>query len=184
MKHIVRFYLSLVAWELFVLLVAMPVVARMLSGVPLAAQPEELEPAPGWYQLFSLVWFAMLSGWFWSIGTALSRRIKEDLRPGTGVFNLAVAFPVVYLLVITVQYGGQTEIEPTPANMAWIGLSFLLALASVGYTIRFVAKTLWMAEQQRELDFRKYGGTLFLLMFYPVALWFVHPRVRKVCAEE
>ena len=183
MNRIVRQYLRLAPWELFVLLVVVPVVARLLADVPL--EPEPGEPAgPLWYDVFMVMWFPMLSGWFWSIGIGTNRRVEEDLRPGSVLFNIAIVYPVLFLLVVTWQYSVTPEGEPSGGEMAAVGISSLLFLAAVGYTIRFVAKNLWLAEQGRDVKFRHYGGTLFLLMFYPVALWFVQPRVRKVCAEE
>jgi Na+/proline symporter len=183
MNRILRYYLGLAPWELFVLLVVTPVVARVVADIPLEPEPGE-PPAPWWYQVFMVAWFAMLCGWFWAMGIGSNRCVREDIRPGSVVFNLAVSVPVLALLAITMSYGDMPQLEPPPSYVAVVGSTSLVALACVGYTIRFVAKNLWLAEKGRAVAFRHYGGTLFMLMFFPVALWFVQPRVREVCKQE
>jgi hypothetical protein len=51
------------------------------------------------------------------------------------------------------------------------------------YCLRFVAKTLTLAETGKPASFYDYAGPFFLLWFYPVGIWIVQPRVNRLYME-
>ena len=62
----------------------------------------------------------------------------------------------------------------------------LLAVYGMLYVLYFVSKSLVVAEEKQILRFDRYLGTLFLFWFFPIGIWFVQPRVRKIlkCAVQ
>jgi len=52
------------------------------------------------------------------------------------------------------------------------------------YTIWFIAKCIATIENSRAVGFDNYAGNFFLLWFFPIGIWFVHPKVRKIFAMD
>ncbi|MBK0404393.1 hypothetical protein I5M27_15450 [Adhaeribacter sp. BT258] len=48
------------------------------------------------------------------------------------------------------------------------------------YTIAFPAKVLKTIELNREAKFGEYIGLFFMIIFWPICIWFLQPRVNRV----
>jgi hypothetical protein len=50
------------------------------------------------------------------------------------------------------------------------------------YSVRFVSKSLTLAETCKPASFYEYAGPFFLIWFYPIGVWLVQPRVNRLYA--
>jgi hypothetical protein len=48
------------------------------------------------------------------------------------------------------------------------------------YYISFPARTLKSIENGKKADFGEYFGDFFLIVFLPIGIWFLQPRINKV----
>jgi hypothetical protein len=48
------------------------------------------------------------------------------------------------------------------------------------YVIWFIAKAIATIEQNEVVTFDTYAENFFLLWFFPIGIWFMHPKVRKI----
>jgi hypothetical protein len=56
----------------------------------------------------------------------------------------------------------------------------LFAMYCMFYTIWFIAKSIATIENNKVVGFDNYAGNFFLLWFFPIGIWWVHPKVRKI----
>lgn len=61
--------------------------------------------------------------------------------------------------------------------MLYVSFAFL-------YFLAFPAITLKSIELNREANFGDYIGDIILIMFLPIGIWFLHPRVKKILVEK
>jgi hypothetical protein len=48
------------------------------------------------------------------------------------------------------------------------------------YSLYFVAKTIKTAELQKECTFKDFTEEFILILFYPIGLWIIQPRINKI----
>lgn len=58
----------------------------------------------------------------------------------------------------------------------------LIAACNILYVTCFLAKSISTIEHQRKMRFSDYAGTFFLLLNFPIGIWWVYPRIRKIFA--
>jgi hypothetical protein len=51
------------------------------------------------------------------------------------------------------------------------------------YSLYFVAKTIKTVELQKECTFKDFIEEFILILFYPVGLWIIQPRINKIYKE-
>jgi hypothetical protein len=51
------------------------------------------------------------------------------------------------------------------------------------YVLYFVSKSLVLAEKAAPVEFPNYIGTLFLIWFFPIGVWFTQPRINRLYAN-
>ena len=52
------------------------------------------------------------------------------------------------------------------------------------YLIWFIAKSIATIENGRIVGFDIYSGNFFLLWFFPIGIWWMHPKIRKILLGE
>jgi len=68
--------------------------------------------------------------------------------------------------------------------LAFLPLFQLVALFCVFYIFYFNAKSLKAVELQRPVTFGDYIGEFFLLLFFPIGVWIIQPRINKIFEEK
>jgi hypothetical protein len=122
-----------------------------------------------------LLFFVCYIGWFLLIGTGL-KTIER-----TPVMNYKLFLATGILLVVTgvsFRILSQTQFIfdgaiIVPIAMAGI-LGGLIILSS------FIAKNLKVQERGNDIDINDYFGDILLLMFFPIGIWMIQPRLNKL----
>lgn len=53
----------------------------------------------------------------------------------------------------------------------------LVAMVCIIYCMYFMARALKVVELQRPVTFGDFAGEFFLLLFYPIGIWLIQPRI-------
>jgi hypothetical protein len=172
-------------WQLFILLFGIPFILQFAFAFSMALEPNSMMP----YAIMPLVMFlfiAIFFSWFYSLGTALHKRLPESVKMKLTTFKIFLFIPFVYIMVLcglmfwvfnTVVTGDRAP------NLSWFLLIIpihLFSMFCIFYCLYFVAKSLKAVEWQKPVTFSDYVGEFFLLWFYPVGVWFIQPRVNKL----
>jgi hypothetical protein len=116
--------------------------------------------------------------WFWCLGSFLYSLVKPNLRLSLPFFRFALVYPLVYMAVF--------QIIPFEKLTLGYGLAVfpfhLFAVFCLFFDLKFVSKSLALAETGRETSFYDYAGPIFLLWFFPLGIWFVQPRINRLYA--
>jgi hypothetical protein len=177
MGAIQRFFIRAKHWQVFVLILG------LLGISDVIALWWKLPGDGGWRATFlplslstelCAILFAVWSG---SLGTLLSSAISPDLRPGTKLFRIAVIFPAVYFPLFDI-----AALSLRPALFLAIFPLHVFTTFCLFYVLYFVSKSLVLAEKAVPVEFPHYIGTLFLIWFFPLGVWFTQPRINRLYA--
>ena len=193
----IQLFLKAKHWQLFILLFGSPMLVQgvfitsMFSTILGDGEPDIdrifgiMKFMPIVMSVILLIYFA----WFWSLGIGLNRLLPDTLKQKTGLFRLALVFPIMYIIFF-LGFIGYMFVSLT-SEMASVnsGIIFfilplhLLAMASMIYTLYFLAKTFKTAELRKEVSFSDFIGEFFMFWFYPIGVWFLQPKVNKMLEE-
>lgn len=118
----------------------------------------------------SLFAFVMLA-WLFSVGLALQEKLPARFDVSTRWFKILLAYVFFYVMLTNLF----VNIE-----LFYVIPFHLLAVYGMFYALYFVSRSLVTAEEKQSLRFDRYIGTLFLFWFFPIGIWFVQPRVRRI----
>lgn len=189
-------------WQLFFLLVGVPVglfltIGVIISSIIKGGVPPEPED---FFKLFSIAKFfplvmilfaSLVFSWFWSVSIGLQNSVPINVQMKTTKFSIFSILPLLYVsgfcvfIFITLH-----NIKPQEFRFPseWIApIMFILQIVSVFgifYSIYFAAKTLKTVELQREVKFADFAGEFFLFWIFPIGIWILQPRVNKIIEEE
>lgn len=135
----------------------------------------------------SLLFMSIFFGWFWSLGVGLHKKAPEHLRINLNRFKLFLFIPIAYLVFIfffLFPIFSGTAVNETlstfPRVILWIIPLHLFSMFCIFHSLYQVAKTIKLAELQREVSFSDFAGEFFLIWFFPIGIWFVQPKVNKL----
>lgn len=190
-------------WQIFLFTFALPLlieiilIANMMENI-FANVSRNIPPDPesffSFFKIFPIlmiVAMGALFGWMFSIAMGLQKMLPPVIKMKTTLFKLFFFFPVVYILAFCLffafVFGSLLHIEPgggpPPIIFAGFAIIFPLHLFSMFcmfYTINFVAKTIKIAELQRNVTFSDYIAEFFLVWFHFVGVWVLQPRINKM----
>lgn len=144
--------------------------------------------------IFLLISAATQFLWMWNVAVNLRHYIHSaDRKPRVNLFRLTFFLPLVLICCVPVfmaNFIGNLSIGTIPDAGDFI--SFILLMMLSNFVLMFcllnnnyvVAKTLKMAELQRKVVFGDFVGDFFFLLIFPVAIWFLQPRINAVVNKE
>lgn len=100
--------------------------------------------------------------------------LPPDLQQPHTLFTISLMYFFVYNLLIDL-----SSFEPT----SFFGIFHVVGLIGIIYGLYFVAKSLVTLEEGKILRFDRYLGTFFLCWFFPIGIWFIQPRIKKLLSE-
>jgi hypothetical protein len=182
LKAIANLLLQAKHWQIFVLLFVVPTVAEFAA---IGVIPETIR---SWHD-FGTGGFIFLAGmllyllcflaWFGSMGFFLHSIVVVGLRMETQFFRFSLAYPVFYFPVFFL-----LVIPGTGISDQVIVPLHLVCMVCLFYVLYFVSRNLVLAETGKPASFYDYAGTLFLLWFFPIGVWFIQPRVNLLTQSE
>ena len=202
-----KFFLRLKHWQLFILMFALPMVLYIyfsihyFSSFSAYAEPDIAEVQEAVVSLFRMLSFIIVPvmiifyGWFWSVGVGLQESISPDLRLRTGTFKAIILASAIYSIAffffissfMSSMFDNLEAIESGDAIFPFnpmlmvliIPLHLLLMVGSI-YCLYFMAKTFKTAELQREVKFGDFISEFVLIWFYFVGIWILQPKINKL----
>lgn len=109
--------------------------------------------------------------WLLSVGLALQEKLPYSLNISTRWFKFFLIYVFLYIVI--------TDLF-VDKELTYLIPFHLFAMYGIFYALYFVSKSLVTVEEKQALRFDRYIGTLFLFWFFPIGIWFVQPRVRKI----
>jgi hypothetical protein len=165
--------LTLPAWQVFLLLI-----------IPCFFPDETLVGT-----ILTIIWAAFIAYCIYFLGASLYQKLPagHDLKIKRFHFNLL--FPVVYLTIVSILFRGGYEINQNDYQEYGWTLAIILPLHlftmyCIFYTIWFIAKCIATIENNKMVGFDSYAGNFFLIWFFPIGVWFIQPKVRKIFSED
>jgi len=135
--------------------------------------------------ILTIIWAGFVAYCVYFLGDSLYQKLPvgHDLKIKRFHFNLL--FPLVYLIIVFILFDGGYEINQNNYKeygwtLAIIIPLHLFTMYCLFYTIWFIAKCIATIENNSVVGFDNYAGSFFLLWFFPIGVWFVHPKVRKI----
>lgn len=144
-------------------------------------------PSPSSYfgLTLTILYSIILAYCVYFLGTSLYKKLPvgHDLKLKSFTFYLL--FAIVYITVVFILFNGGYEFnQGNYKSYGWtiaiiIPLHFFL-MFSLLYVIWFIAKAIETIERKKVVGFGEYAGNFFLLWFFPLGIWWVHPKIRKI----
>ena len=182
---VMRFFLRLRAWQLFVLLMF----PLLFSG------PAWVHLDSEWVSdLLALSVFFIFFAWIYSVGAEFNGLLPEQLGKSLGRFRLAILVALVSMVLLyvldpvkTPSFEATDPVIPPEIELGsflvWGGALNLIVFVSFIYSIWFAARQLETYRRKEPLGFIDYSGAFFLFWFFPLGLWFLQPRINRLCEE-
>ena len=165
-------------YQLFCALVILPVVGWILVDASPRLQSSDSSALEN--ELLAAVFAIQLAGflaWFWSVATFCSSITNPEIRMDRMFLRLAVIYPPIY--------GAWFCLVVFRSNppIGVIVVLHLFCMFCLFYDLYFASKSLALAELGRRVTFYDFAGPFFLLWFYPIGIWIVQPRIKRLFAE-
>ncbi len=133
--------------------------------------------------------------WLWSIGKYFKKNLPNHLSNKFNLFKWFVRIPVflilsilVYLLVGAsfIGMGGKMSFYNTMGMSMYVILPlWIVLLISKLFCIYYISRVLQSLHSIRSLDskFIFHNSEFILILFFPVGIWFLQPRVNNLFIE-
>lgn len=155
-----------------------------------------------WYTVAE--WISTLFGvvlylWYWAIVYGLSSQVSESLGVNVGTYKGILILQVILDIGISIWNSIlNLDLFPELTNDLYSNgyystsaphesISIFMAIVSLGlmiYLIYYAAKTIRTAEQRSSAKFGDSIGMFFLILFHPIGVWSVQPRLNKLTERE
>ena len=116
--------------------------------------------------------------WRYVVGVKLWEKLSSDAS-GLKFFRVCIAFFVLTLILgqirsfLSMRFGW--DVQYWIYNVIWI-----LSLVAWLYCCWFIARLLVSVEQGRLTPFRMYVGDFISMIFLPIGIWWIQPRINRV----
>ena len=119
----------------------------------------------------------------WNIGITMNKNLNNDLRKNTGFFKISMIFVGIYIIVFICGFI-YTASHPAPANFFVKIVPFhAVTMILVACNVFFAARSLKTYEKQREVKAEELLFDLFMILLFPVGIFFLQPRINKYVKE-
>lgn len=201
--NLTREFLKAKHWQLFLLLVGLPMVAQfflltsfvasMTSGGP--PDPTIFSSTFMIFPLLAALALGVMFGWLWSVAIGLQSKIPSHISMKVPKFKVHFFIPLVYTFTLLVGMTIFMRLPFTPEEsdsqfnsgfdslFMLIIIPHLLSMYCLFYCLYFTAKTMMTAELQRETSFSDFAGEFFLFWFHPIGVWVIQPRINKMAED-
>jgi hypothetical protein len=162
-------------WQLFMLIVGIHIVSLLLIRV----NAENLL----FYEIY-LPWIwpipvVIFYGWLWSIFFHF-KGYRPKGSKSYGVVFVASSLCSLSLLFASVLYAIRTDFISSNEGsdaIGWLNLLFVLCTLCC---IVCVSRIIKLVELHRTVRLIEYLGDFFLMLFYPIGIWIIQPRINRI----
>ncbi|MGK4566753.1 hypothetical protein [Flavobacterium sp. 3HN19-14] len=200
----INLFLRAKHWQLFLLTFVLPIVSHIILMAMLFSElikyqtppnPEVMAPFFKIFPLIMLLFTIFQFGWIWSVVIGLQKKLPAGIIMKVRRFKILFFIPLFYIVFLCVfmsfVFDGILQLQhsqmPNPALFIGVFVIFIpLHLGSmfcIFHNIYFAAKTIKIAELQRQPKGDEFIGEFFLTWFFPVGVWFLQPRINRLSEE-
>ena len=113
--------------------------------------------------------------WYFAVGLELKEHLPPGIELGRTMFIInAFVLPLSMLLLIVV-FNGEFS------SNGFFGFVWVIYLMyAIVQFIFFPARALKSVEQQAEMGFDQYFGYFLLMLFWPVGIWWIQPKLNRI----
>lgn len=174
--------LKLRHWQLFVMIIGLPLIIQIVLMVIFAVTHDST-----WLVILlpvvAIVSLGSFFSWFYSLGNGLYKKLPPKVDLNIRFFRISIFLPVVYIFLFIGFMLISLFLDKGEPNLyyffAIIPIHFFMMFCVV-YQLYFISKSLKSVELQREVTFNDYSSEFFLIWFYPIGVWFIQPRVNRL----
>lgn len=171
-------------WQIFIIIFVIP---YSLQFIAMTITKNDHERMMDFSPYIMIIFFLGLFGWFWSVATGLQSKIPIGVKMKIRKFKIFLIIPMIYIPIafrlFDMLFENVSQANGEPSG-AMIGISFaiifplhILSIFGLLYSFYFVAKTYKTVELQREVAFSDFAGDFFLLLFFPIGVWIIQPKI-------
>lgn len=179
-------FLTLKHWQLFMLLIGIPLILEFLMmGFLVASRDPRIIFI--FFPIMTILSGGLFFGWFYALGTNLFKKLPVTAGMNLTRFKVFMFVSVadiilipafMFVIFLKMAAGGQ----PNPGIFALIIPLYLFSMFCIFYCLYFIAKALKTVEWQKPVTFGDYAGEFFLLWFFPIGVWILQPRINRLFA--
>jgi hypothetical protein len=134
-----------------------------------------------WVVIATTLFFAC---WSFVITKVLRNKNLSINNLNFSKFTRILVAATVYIIVIFIYFSLLGPHRDGPiVVLVLIGFCQFLFLYWYIFLINFIAKCLAIVEQNKIVDFSQYAGYFFCLFFFPLGIWWVHPKIKNALAK-
>jgi len=198
-------FLKAKPWQIFVLTVALPLILALLT-VPVAiVSNHHLKTMKIFVITIILLFYGGYLTWLWTVVAGLQPKISKGINLENLLFNIFMFIQFTFML-ITIRliifickviksmfeffqylFGGSAVADPSSGLIDGLLLTFVplfwISFFCTLYCFYFAAKTIRSAELQKPIKFSDFVWEIFLIVFFPVGIWLIQPKINKMAEK-
>ncbi|MGH1363194.1 MAG: hypothetical protein ACRBF0_06525 [Calditrichia bacterium] len=195
-------------WEIFLFTIVFPMllavipILLLLPSVQDGVAPETSTVLGTFVIFVVLVAFGAVGffGWIWSINMGLQHLIPDHLKKNMLQFKIAFFIPYTYVLLLMLGMiigpllllidGTEVFILNEDMTLFLLKIAFtfistfhIISIICIIFCFYFAAKTIKLAELQRDVTFGDFVGEFFMIWFFYIGVWVLQPKLNKLLEE-
>lgn len=113
--------------------------------------------------------------WYFAVGLELTEHLPVRIELGRTMFIINAFVLVLSMLILITLFDGEFS------SNGFFGFVWVVYLMyAVIQFIFFPARALKSVEQQAEMGFDQYFGYFLLMLFWPVGIWWIQPKLNRI----
>jgi len=131
----------------------------------------------------TLIGLGLIFSWYWTIGVNIFKKLPQGINMHLKRFK-ALLVTTAFLLFLTVFLQNLLSDALSDGGLPdwffWLIILQLITMPCMLYCIYFIAKSLKASEKNRDATSSDYSGEFMMLLFLPIGVWFLQPRIKKL----
>ena len=122
--------------------------------------------------LSSVIAAFVLAVWLFATFISLKNEMPKEVKISPVWFVIRLIYAIVYIVALEVLFNGKVTSFLMPFH--------IFAVLSIFSCLFSASRSLVICEEKSKQRFDKYIGTFLLFWFYPIGVWFIHPRIKRI----
>lgn len=194
----IEWFLKMKHWQLFICIFGFPMCSQIIIMLSMVSNighepnpnPEQIYNYMKFIPIITFIFMVTFFTWFWAIAIGLQKKIPAHITLNVVVFKIlffiVLIYSIFYLIGFLIIMSGLFQSDQPQdfsifRSLFWIILPLhLFSVFCVLYATYLVAETFKTAELQREVKFADFAGEFLMLLFFPIGIWFIQPKINKM----
>jgi hypothetical protein len=169
-----EFFIRAKHWQIFSIFTPYVIVFLVSFIYMGASTPSGLSVFYAVTSSIAMLWFV---SWFLSIAHFLNDLLPTEIRRRKYFFEIACLYALIYVPINLFFLNEKPSLGSIPD---WLSFLYLFCML---YAIYSVSRCFVLIEYGQSSPWYRYMGIFLLLIFYPVGVWVVQPRINRQFVE-